>query len=249
MWKNVQPVNGKKNAGDDGKEYFGVPSVVLLTFLSQWQCVRVLRTCVRTGVRGRPEWSWEDECCVVLHYFRPGTKKKMGLVQSRGTNENDGSTRETFAGSIKSAGQPYSLGMGSLGGPHARSGSVRSAPRLPMPDAHELERRFTKVLVSDVDHYFPLSLYQSRPLLYNQRSFSMSYLILPQMRLPGPPSSPHFSLHQLCLVATACYITKKNLWKTYFAWNCQELFQKYASTWNNVYYTRWTVFKELTQHL
>ncbi|XP_051156890.1 formin-like protein isoform X3 [Leptopilina boulardi] len=71
----------------------------------------------------------------------------MGLVQSRGSSENDVSTREIFAGSIKSAGQPC-LGMGSLGGPHARSGSVRSAPRQPMPDAVELERRFTKVLAS-----------------------------------------------------------------------------------------------------
>ncbi|XP_043472037.1 formin-like protein isoform X2 [Leptopilina heterotoma] len=71
----------------------------------------------------------------------------MGLVQSRGSSENDVSAREIFAGSIKSAGQP-SLGMGSLGGPHARSGSVRCAPRQPMPDAVELERRFTKVLAS-----------------------------------------------------------------------------------------------------
>lgn len=72
----------------------------------------------------------------------------MGLIQSRGNSENDVSAREIFAGSIKSSGQPC-LGMGSLGGPHARSGSVRSAPRQPMPDAVELERRFTKVLVSD----------------------------------------------------------------------------------------------------
>lgn len=77
----------------------------------------------------------------------------MGLVQSRGSSENDVSAREIFAGSIKSAGQP-SLGMGSLGGPHARSGSVRCAPRQPMPDAVELERRFTKVLVSNFNPRF-----------------------------------------------------------------------------------------------
>ncbi|XP_070156221.1 formin-like protein isoform X2 [Polyergus mexicanus] len=75
----------------------------------------------------------------------------MGIVQSRG-GENDGGVREVFVGGVK-AGVPHhscqpSLGMGSLGGPHTRSGSVRSAPRQPMPDAIELERRFTKVLAS-----------------------------------------------------------------------------------------------------
>ncbi|KAM0729810.1 Formin-like protein [Formica fusca] len=75
----------------------------------------------------------------------------MGIVQSRG-GESDGGVREVFVGGVK-AGVPHhscqpSLGMGSLGGPHTRSGSVRSAPRQPMPDAIELERRFTKVLAS-----------------------------------------------------------------------------------------------------
>ncbi|XP_043579294.1 formin-like protein isoform X2 [Bombus pyrosoma] len=75
----------------------------------------------------------------------------MGIVQSR-TGESDGGVREVFIGGIK-GGTPLqscqpSLGMGSLGGPHARSGSVRGAPRQPMPDAMELERRFTKVLAS-----------------------------------------------------------------------------------------------------
>ncbi|EZA56339.1 hypothetical protein X777_02958 [Ooceraea biroi] len=75
----------------------------------------------------------------------------MGIVQSRG-GESDGGVREVFVGGVK-AGVPHHscqpcLGMGSLGGPHARTGSVRSAPRQPMPDAVELERRFTKVLVS-----------------------------------------------------------------------------------------------------
>ncbi|GAB1869515.1 Formin-like protein CG32138 isoform X1 [Camponotus japonicus] len=75
----------------------------------------------------------------------------MGIVQSRG-GEDDGGVREVFVGGVK-AGVPHhscqpSLGMGSLGGPHTRSGSVRSAPRQPMPDAIELERRFTKVLAS-----------------------------------------------------------------------------------------------------
>ncbi|XP_078044187.1 formin-like protein isoform X3 [Augochlora pura] len=75
----------------------------------------------------------------------------MGIVQSR-AGESDGGVREVFIGGVK-GGAPHqscqpSLGMGSLGGPHARSGSVRSAPRQPMPDAAELERRFTKVLAS-----------------------------------------------------------------------------------------------------
>ncbi|XP_025160305.1 formin-like protein CG32138 isoform X3 [Harpegnathos saltator] len=76
----------------------------------------------------------------------------MGIVQSSRSGESDGGVREVFVGGVK-AGVPHhscqpSLGMGSLGGPHARSGSVRSAPRQPMPDAAELERRFTKVLAS-----------------------------------------------------------------------------------------------------
>ncbi|XP_029056543.1 formin-like protein isoform X2 [Osmia bicornis bicornis] len=75
----------------------------------------------------------------------------MGIVQSR-AGESDGGVREVFIGGVK-GGAPHqscqaSLGMGSLGGPHARTGSVRSAPRQPMPDAVELERRFTKVLAS-----------------------------------------------------------------------------------------------------
>lgn len=72
-------------------------------------------------------------------------------MQSR-SGESDGGVREVFVGGVK-AGVPHhscqpSMGMGSLGGPHARSGSMRSAPRQPMPDAVELERRFTKVLAS-----------------------------------------------------------------------------------------------------
>ncbi|XP_012227298.1 formin-like protein isoform X2 [Linepithema humile] len=74
----------------------------------------------------------------------------MGIVQSR-NDESDGGVREVFVGGVK-AGVPHhscqsSLGMGNLG-PHTRSGSIRSAPRQPMPDAVELERRFTKVLAS-----------------------------------------------------------------------------------------------------
>lgn len=85
----------------------------------------------------------------------------MGIVQSR-AGESDGGVREVFIGGIK-GGTPLqscqpSLGMGSLGGPHARSGSVRGAPRQPMPDAVELERRFTKVLVSEI-FYASVSLY------------------------------------------------------------------------------------------
>ncbi|XP_076674826.1 formin-like protein isoform X1 [Andrena cerasifolii] len=75
----------------------------------------------------------------------------MGIVQSR-AGESDGGVREVFIGGVKGGAAHQSchpsLGMGSLGGPHARSGSVRGAPRQPMPDAVELERRFTKVLAS-----------------------------------------------------------------------------------------------------
>lgn len=76
----------------------------------------------------------------------------MGLVQSR-CSETAVSVGMRVDG-IKQASnhqqhcQPTTFGTGSLGGPHARSGSVRSAPRQPMPDSAELERRFTKVLVS-----------------------------------------------------------------------------------------------------
>ncbi|XP_077281285.1 formin-like protein isoform X3 [Temnothorax americanus] len=78
-------------------------------------------------------------------------RRNMGIVQSR-SGESDVGVREVFVGGVK-AGVPRhscqpSMGMGSLGGPHARSGSMRSAPRQPMPDAVELERRFTKVLAS-----------------------------------------------------------------------------------------------------
>lgn len=91
----------------------------------------------------------------------------MGIVQSR-TGESDGGVREVFIGGIK-GGTPLqscqpSLGMGSLGGPHARSGSVRGAPRQPMPDAMELERRFTKVLVSQTLAICMLLLFFSDPL-------------------------------------------------------------------------------------
>ncbi|XP_011881434.1 PREDICTED: formin-like protein CG32138 isoform X2 [Vollenhovia emeryi] len=80
----------------------------------------------------------------------------MGIVQSR-NGESDGGVRQVFQGGVK-AGLPYQscqasmgLNMGlsmGMGGPHARTGSMRNAPRQPMPDAVELERRFTKVLAS-----------------------------------------------------------------------------------------------------
>ncbi|XP_043271728.1 formin-like protein isoform X2 [Venturia canescens] len=47
-----------------------------------------------------------------------------------------------------SLGNVMSGGGASLGGPHTRTGSIRSAPRQPMPDTGELEKRFTKVLAS-----------------------------------------------------------------------------------------------------
>lgn len=78
----------------------------------------------------------------------------MGSVQSR-INESDAGVREVFHGAIKDGSsqhsyQPTSHGIGALAGLHAKSGSVRGAPRQPMPDAIELERRFTKVLVSNL---------------------------------------------------------------------------------------------------
>ncbi|XP_015189424.1 PREDICTED: formin-like protein CG32138 isoform X3 [Polistes dominula] len=76
----------------------------------------------------------------------------MGSVQSH-SNESDAGVREVFHGTIKDGSsqhsyQPTSHGIGALAGLHAKSGSVRGAPRQPMPDAVELERRFTKVLAS-----------------------------------------------------------------------------------------------------
>lgn len=77
--------------------------------------------------------------------------KTMGIVQSR-SNESDAGVREVFHGSIKDGSSQHSYqpshGIGALAGLHTKSGSVRGAPRQPMPDAVELERRFTKVLAS-----------------------------------------------------------------------------------------------------
>ena len=99
----------------------------------------------------------------------------MGIVHSRYNNENAGNggvsspgsgigvvggvsgMRDGLQGGFKSGQQHQycqpSLGImgsggGSLRGPHTRSGSIRNHPRQPMPDSCELERRFTKVLVS-----------------------------------------------------------------------------------------------------
>jgi len=75
----------------------------------------------------------------------------MGIMQSR-SGESDGGVREVFVSGVKVGVAHHScqssMSMGSLGGSHTRSGSMRSAPRQPMPDDVELERRFTKVLVS-----------------------------------------------------------------------------------------------------
>lgn len=104
----------------------------------------------------------------------------MGIVQSRG-GESDGGVREVFVGGVK-AGVPHhscqpSLGMGSLGGPHTRSGSVRSAPRQPMPDTIELERRFTKVLVSTWKKIVSLSLSSVSVSVFVFRSFIRSIIV------------------------------------------------------------------------
>ncbi|XP_046745239.1 formin-like protein [Diprion similis] len=80
----------------------------------------------------------------------------MGIAQSRRGDTTDGGTN---AGDHKRGNgttpQHYSSqhspgsGMGTLGGPHNRAGSLRGPPpRLPMPDAAELESRFAKVLAS-----------------------------------------------------------------------------------------------------
>lgn len=87
----------------------------------------------------------------------------MGLVGSRlaeaEPQANHHHQREFASANIKNC-QPYlsPIGAGGCGGSlnssgttgsqHTRTGSVRGAPRQPMPDAQELERRFTKVLVS-----------------------------------------------------------------------------------------------------
>ncbi|KAI4492182.1 hypothetical protein M0802_009988 [Mischocyttarus mexicanus] len=91
----------------------------------------------------------------IIRLFECDILKKvetMGSVQSR-SNESDAGVREVFHGAIKDGSsqhsyQPTSYGIGTLAGLHAKSSSVRSAPRQPMPDAVELERRFTKVLAS-----------------------------------------------------------------------------------------------------
>ncbi|XP_032457506.1 formin-like protein isoform X2 [Nasonia vitripennis] len=86
----------------------------------------------------------------------------MGLVGSRlaeaEPQANHHHQREFASANIKNC-QPYlspvgggcggSLNSsGTTGSQHTRTGSVRGAPRQPMPDAQELERRFTKVLAS-----------------------------------------------------------------------------------------------------
>lgn len=96
----------------------------------------------------------------------------MGIVQSR-SGEGDGGVREVFVGGVK-AGMPHhscqlNMGMGSLSGPHTRTGSMRSAPRQPMPDAVELERRFTKVLVSATPFNFFLFMISCAGLRWTAR--------------------------------------------------------------------------------
>lgn len=73
----------------------------------------------------------------------------MGIVQSR-RDTDAGVTSVQKRGNGTNYCQPtIGTGMGTLGSPHNRAGSVRGpTPRLPMPDAAELERRFTKVLAS-----------------------------------------------------------------------------------------------------
>ncbi|XP_011494588.1 PREDICTED: formin-like protein CG32138 isoform X2 [Ceratosolen solmsi marchali] len=55
-------------------------------------------------------------------------------------------------GGVKGCQAPYlqtgGPNLSATGSQHTRSGSVRAAPRQPMPDTQELERRFTKVLAS-----------------------------------------------------------------------------------------------------
>ena len=80
--------------------------------------------------------------------------RRMGLVQSRHASELEssslGSALRNESLQLGPSGlKGCTLGAPGPGGPpHTRSGSVRGAPRQPMPDAIELERRFTKVLVS-----------------------------------------------------------------------------------------------------
>lgn len=80
----------------------------------------------------------------------------MGIVQSRGSDVVDTSaiSRELVGSNVKGNNSTSLHPLGqqmhhpNFAGPHARSGSVRGPPRQPMPDTLELERRFTKVLVS-----------------------------------------------------------------------------------------------------
>ncbi|XP_048508614.1 formin-like protein isoform X2 [Athalia rosae] len=77
----------------------------------------------------------------------------MGIVQSRRDTESVVGVVNSHHKRVNSTTNSHhnycQSNMGTLGGPHNRAGSVRSTtPRLPMPDAAELERRFTKVLAS-----------------------------------------------------------------------------------------------------
>lgn len=88
----------------------------------------------------------------------------MGIVGSRQieSEQNDQCQQQShnqkpFAiSNIKSYHVQTSLGSASSHSvsKHSRAGSVRVAPRQPMPDVQELECRFTKVLVSKMYHCY-----------------------------------------------------------------------------------------------
>ena len=140
-------------AGENNCQRYRREDARMLTFLVAWRYSRrvAIFRLFRGDIYARGRWIY-----ISRRHGRPAGET-MGIVQSR-AGEGDGGVREVFIGGIK-GGTPLqscqpSLGMGSLGGPHARSGSVRGAPRQPMPDAVELERRFTKVLVSRKLHIY-----------------------------------------------------------------------------------------------
>uniref|UniRef100_A0A6V7J396 Uncharacterized protein n=1 Tax=Bracon brevicornis TaxID=1563983 RepID=A0A6V7J396_9HYME len=94
----------------------------------------------------------------------------MGIVQSR-YNDSSAAGGGNGGGSV-GIGMRDTLGIktttsanfhqqGTLGGPHTRSGSIRAPPRQPMPDTMELERRFTKVLVSQEYYFYFTSQFHS----------------------------------------------------------------------------------------
>ena len=77
---------------------------------------------------------------------------------------------------------------------HTRSGSVRGPPRQPMPDALELERRFTKVLVSTHAALQPLGSWLLAGLFNNRCHFDSTAVLRVPILLLGLQNVPSLFL-------------------------------------------------------